>query len=75
MVYYTAVDDMPFQMQYGGAKPGSNDENAGPLKFFEWDTKSKGADNKGFQTDGSYCKRQSKGSKEVVFECYFPCVA
>lgn len=74
VVYYTAVDDMPFQIQYGGAKPGTNDPNVSQMKYFQFDTKSKGTD-KHFQDDGSYCKSQSKGSNEVVFECYFPCIA
>lgn len=74
VVYYTDIAEMPFQFQYGGAKPGSGDQNQGPMKYFVWDTKSEGTD-KHFQDDGRYCKSQSKGSNEVVFECYFPCVA
>ncbi|KAL8700531.1 MAG: hypothetical protein Q9224_000917 [Gallowayella concinna] len=59
----------PFEFQYAA---GRKFWDTNLLKFFAWNTQSKGTD-KSWQDDGSYCKKNTKSGNDYVYECYFPC--
>ena len=59
-----------YLQNFSGAKPlGDTDLE----QYFFWESNQKGV-NGDFQSDGSYCARQTEGT-ESVFNCYFPCPA
>ncbi|KAL8816146.1 MAG: hypothetical protein Q9223_004801 [Gallowayella weberi] len=61
----------PFEFQYAA---GRKFWDTNLLKFFAWNTQSKGTD-KSWDDEGKYCKKNTKSGNDYVYECYFPCSA
>lgn len=74
VIFNNEEDGNPYRFEYAA---GEHFFDTDLMKFFAWESNSKGSSNDWNEENGNgggrYCKQKTKGTQLTV-ECYFPCM-